>query len=95
MITHVEHTTSRVKLNLSGTITITGEGDNDDAKRADEINKGVIFKNCVPFTDCISEISNTKTDNSKDLDAVMPMYNLIEYSDNYAKILRSLWQYYI
>ena len=95
MITHVEHTTSRVKLNLSGTITITGEGDNDDAKRADEINKGVIFKNCVPFTDCISEISNTQTDNSKDLDAVMPMYNLIEYSDNYSKILRSLWQYYI
>ena len=95
MITRVEHTTSRVKLNLSGTITITGEGDNDDAKRADEINKGVIFKNCVPFTDCISEISNTQTDNSKDLDAVMPMYNLIEYSDNYSKILRSLWQYYI
>ena len=95
MITHVEHTTSRVKLNLSGTITITGEGDNDDAKRADEINKGVIFKNCVPFTDCISEISNTQTDNSKDLDAVMPMYNLIEYSDNYSKTLRSLWQYYI
>ena len=40
---------------LSGTITITGAGADDAAKRLDEINKGVIFKNCAPFTDCISE----------------------------------------
>ena len=41
----------------SGTITITGEGDNDDAKRADERNKGVIFKNCAPFTDSMNKIN--------------------------------------
>ena len=46
-------------------------------------NKELIFKNCVPFTDCISEISNTQIDNAKDNDVVMPMCNLIEYSDNY------------
>ena len=40
---------------LSGTITITGAGADDAAKRLDERNKGVIFKNCAPFTDCISE----------------------------------------
>ena len=40
---------------LSGTITITGAGADDAAKRLDEINKGVIFKNCAAFTDCISE----------------------------------------
>ena len=38
---------------VSGTITITGERVNNAAKRADERNKGVIFKNCAPFTDCI------------------------------------------
>ena len=48
-------------------------------------NKKVIFKNCAPFTNCISEINNTQIDNAKDIDIVMPMYNLIEYSDNYEK----------
>ena len=38
-----------------------------------------------PFTNCISEINNTQIDNAKDIDIVMPMYNLIEHSDNYAK----------
>ena len=56
-------------------------------------NKKVIFKNCAPFTNCISEINNTQIDNAKDIDIVMPMYNLIEYSDNYAKTTGSLWQY--
>ena len=41
----------------SETITITGEGDNNDAKRADERNKGVIFKNCAPFTDSMNKIN--------------------------------------
>ena len=57
-------------------------------------NKGVIFKNCAPFTKCISRINNTDIDNAQDIDIVMPMYNLIEYSDNYSKTSRSLWQYY-
>ena len=41
-------------------------------------DKGVAFKNCAPFTNCISEINNTQGDNAKDIDIVMPMYNLIE-----------------
>ena len=63
---------------VKGTITV-----NDTAAQgasANNTNKKVIFKNCAPFTDCISEI-----DNAKDIDIVMPMYNLIENSDNYAK----------
>ena len=52
---------------------------------ANNTNKKVIFKNCIAFTNCISEINNTQTDNAKDIDIVMSMYNLIEYSDNYAK----------
>ena len=55
--------------------------------------KKVIFKNCALFTDCISKINNTQVDNAKDIDIVMPMYNVIEYSVNYSKTSGSLWQY--
>ena len=74
--------------------TITGAGDDAAARRADERNKGVIFKNCAPFTKCISRINNTGIDNHHDIDIVTPMYNLTEYSDNYSKTSGSLWQYY-
>ena len=57
-------------------------------------NKKVIFKNCVPFPNCIRKISNTQIDNAEYINIVMPMYNLIEYSDNYSKTSGSLWQYY-
>ena len=86
---HVEGITPMVKLNLkiqsqnkfyliivilvSGTITVsalaTGRVYNDIE---------VVFKNCAPFTDCISKISNTQIDNAKVIDAVMPMYKLIQ-----------------
>ena len=78
---------------VKGTITITGEGD-EDARHADERDKGVTFKNCAPFAKCISRINNTDIDNAQDIDIIMPMYNLIEYSDNYSKTSGSLWQYY-
>ena len=60
-------------------------------KQLDERKKLVIFKNCAPFTDYISEINNTQIHNAKDLDVVMQIYNLWiwmqihEYSDNYSK----------
>ena len=62
-------------------------------KRPDETNKGVIFKTFASFTYCISEINNNQISSAKDLDAVMPMYNFIEYSDN-SKSIERLWQYY-
>ena len=77
-----------------GRITITGAGDDAPARQLDEKNKGVTFKNCAPFTKCISRINNTDIDNAQDIDIVMPMYNLTEYSDNYSKTSGSLWQYY-
>ena len=76
---------------VKGTITVNNTPAADAA--ANNIDKKVIFKNCAPFTNCISEINNTQVDNAKDIDIVMSMYNLIEYSDNYAKASRSLWQY--
>ena len=53
-------------------------------------NEKVIFKNCAPFTDCISKINNTQIDNAKDIDIVIPIYNLIVQSDNYSKTSGSL-----
>ena len=70
---------------VKGRITIAGEGDNAATRHLDERDKGVAFKNCAPFINCISEINNAQIDNAKDIDIVMPMYNLIEYSDNYSK----------
>ena len=48
-------------------------------------NKKVAFKNCSPFSNCISEINNTQLDDVQDIDIVMPMYNLIEYSGVFLK----------
>ena len=79
---------------VKGTITIAGVGNDDATKQADERGKGVTYKNCAPFTKCISRINNTDIDNAHDIDIVIPMYNLIEYSDNYSKTSGSLWQYY-
>ena len=78
---------------VKGTITIHGRGAEAVARQADERDKDVSFKSCAPFINCISEINNKQIDNAKDIDIVMPMYNLIEYSDNYAKKSTSLWQY--
>ena len=47
--------------------------------------KAKTFKNNAPFNNCISKINGAKIDNAEDLDAVMPMYNLLEYSKNYKK----------
>ena len=54
-----------------------------DIGRLDEQNKGVIFRNCAPFTKFINRVNNTDIDNAQDIDIVIPMHNLIEYSDNY------------
>ena len=72
---------------------LVGPGANDVARAVKRNNKQAIFKNCAPFTDCIIEINNTQIDNAKELDVVMPMYNLIEYKDNYSKTSESLYQF--
>ena len=62
----------------------------DNAKR----NKATAFKNNAPFINCISKINGIKIGNAEDLDVVMPMYDLLEYGQNYRKITGSLWNYY-
>ena len=80
---------SDVYILVKGTITIPNPTTNSNNR-----NKKVIFKNCAPFSHCKSEINSTQVDNAKDIDVVMPMYNLTEYSDSYSKTSGSLWQYY-
>ena len=74
---------------VKGKITVnnTAAADAD----ANNTNKKVIFKNCAPFTNCISEVNNKQVDNAKDLDIVSPLYNLLEYSPAYEKTSGSLW----
>ena len=79
---------SDVYIVVEGDITL--EGDNDANKR----NKNLVFKNNASFINCISKINGIKIDNAEDLDVVIPMYNLLEYSKNYRKTTCSLWNYY-
>ena len=68
---------------VKGTITVTKP---DNAKG----NKKITFKNNAPFMNCISKINAIKIDNAEDLNVVMPMYNLLEYSKKYKKTTGSL-----
>ena len=76
---------------VKGNIIVNNIATEGDA--ANHTNKNAIFNNCTPFTDYIVKMNNTQIDNPKDIDIVMPMYNLIEHSDNYSKTSGSLWQY--
>ena len=72
---------------VKGIVTVTNPNNN-------AYDKKLAFKNNAAFTSCISRLNNTLIDNVKDLDIVMPMYNLLEYSKNYRKITGILWNYY-
>ena len=63
----------------------TGVDENRDRK-----NKPLILKNNGPFISCITKINNELIEDAEDLDIVMPMYNLLEYSKNYRKTIGSL-----
>ena len=68
---------------VTGDITATGV----------DANNRVVFKNCAPFRKCITHINDEHVDGAHNLDIKMPMYNLIEYSDNYSDTSESLWQF--
>ena len=72
---------------VKGKISVTNP-DND------AYDKKLALKSNAPFISCISKINNTLIDNAEDLDIVMSMYNLIEYSKNYRKTTGSLWNHY-
>ena len=66
---------------VTGNITVTGGND----------NRNVAFKSCSPFEKCRTEINETFVDDAQHINIAMPMYNLIEYSDNYSDTSGSLW----
>ena len=68
---------------VTGNITVTGGN----------ANTKVAFKNCAPFTECRTEINKTFVNRTEHINIAMPMYNLIEYSDNYSDTSGSLWQF--
>ena len=73
---------------VNGTITVAGNHPRDRQ------NRPLILKNNAPFISCISKINNELIEDAEDLDIVMPMYNLLEYSKNYRKTTGSFYNYY-
>ena len=73
---------------MKGWVSVRGTND------ANRRNKKLTFKNNAPFRSCISKINNTFVDNAEDYATVKPLYNLLEYSDNYSMASGSLWNYY-
>ena len=78
---------------VNDTITVNGivyGAENEIIRR----NRKLILKNNASFVSCITRINNELTEDADDLDIVMPMYNLLEYSQNYRKTIGSLYNYY-
>ena len=91
--TTIKFETKVIKSNLCGYsdayILVTG----DITATGGDANTKVAFKNCAPFTKCVTHINDEHDDNADNLDIVKAMYNLIEYSHNYSDTSRSLWQF--
>ena len=73
---------------VNGTITVDGTNPRDRQ------NRPLVLKNNAPFISCITRINNELIEDAEDLDIVMPTYNLLEYSKNYRRTIRSLCNYY-
>ena len=91
--TIVKFETQVIKSNLcdysDAYILVTG----DTTAAGDDANTKVAFKNCALFTKGITHINNEHVDTTDNLNIVLPMYNLIKYSDNYSDTSGSLWQF--
>ena len=80
---------------VKGTITVKAPGANNGANNIrDKRNRPLILKNNAPFVSCITRINGELIEDADDLDIVIPMYNLLEYSKNYRKTVGSLYNYY-
>ena len=77
---------------IKGTIEVTNTA--TQGTTPNKRNKKVTFKKCPQFINNISRINKTQVDDAHDIDVVMSMYNLLEYSDTYSKTSVNLWQYY-
>ena len=78
------------QIHVKETITVPNRA--AEAVTAINTDKKIIFEKCATFTDRINEINNTQVDDAKNINVVIPMYKLIEYSDIYPKTSGILWQ---
>ena len=86
---------SDVYILVKGSITVTAPGANNGANNIrDKKNRPLILKNNAPFVSCITRINGELIEDADDLDIVMSMYNLLEYSKNYRKTIGLLYNYY-
>ena len=80
---------------VEGTIIVTAPGDNNNVNNIrDKRNRPLISKNNAPFVSCITRINGELIEDADELDIVIPIYNLLEYSKNYRKTIGSLYNYY-
>ena len=80
---------------VKSTITVTAPGVNNGANnKRDKRNRPLILKNNAPFVSCITRINGELIEDADDLDIVMSIYNLLEFSKNYRKNIGSLYNYY-
>ena len=80
---------------VKGTITVTAPGVNNNSNNIrDKRNRPLILENNAPFVSCITRINGELIEDADDLDIVISMYNLLEYSKNYRKTIGSLYNYY-
>ena len=78
---------------VNGTITVTAAAGSNNIR--EKRNKPLILKNNAAFVSCITKMNNELTEDAEDLDIALPMYNLLQYSENYRKTIGSLCNYYI
>ena len=86
--------TITVTATIAVTVTIAVKDNNNANNIRDKKNRPLILKNNAPFFSCITRINGELIEDANDLDIVIPMYNLLEYSKNYRKTKGSLYNYY-
>ena len=75
-------------------IVVKGETIAIGTANSDSRYRKLTFENNAPFKSCISKINNTFVDKAENLDIVIPMHNMLKYSDSYSMASESLWNYY-
>ena len=78
-------------MTVKRTIIVFGAGATAADRATDIMYKKIIFKNCAPFNNCVSEINNTQVDNAKDIHILKPIYNLLEYSN--IILFKYIWKF--
>ena len=91
--TNVKFETKVIKSNCDDSDAYILVTENITSTNTSAANTRIAFKNRAPFTKCITHINDEHVNNADNLDIIIPMYNLLGYSDNYSDTSGSLWQF--